>query len=145
MPTIAGVGPDAPTEIKPNGAKQSDSPYRLDLIPPKALLNTAAILKQGAVKYGENNWRGLSVEDNLNHALVHIYAYLASDRQDDHLGHALCRMMFAKELEKPVENGHMKIKPCSYCDRTFNDGEPIHQFHGRNYHKSCLPPTDFPR
>jgi len=96
--TISGVGPDAPIETLANGAKQSSSPYRLDLIPPLALLDVASILKAGAEKYGENNWRGISIEDNINHALVHVYAYLSGDKQDNHLGHAACRLQFALEL-----------------------------------------------
>jgi len=96
--TVLGVGPDAPIEILANGAKQSSSPYRLDLIPPLALLDVASILREGALKYGENNWRGISIEDNINHALVHVYAYLSGDKQDNHLGHAACRLQFALEL-----------------------------------------------
>jgi hypothetical protein len=30
---------------------------------------------------------------------MHILAYLAGDKQDDHLGHAFCRMMFALGVE----------------------------------------------
>jgi hypothetical protein len=57
----------------------------------------AQVLHLGAVKYGENNWRGIPVSDHLNHALIHIYAYLSGDTQDNHLGHAACRMMMAHE------------------------------------------------
>lgn len=96
-PLIPGVGPNAPTSILPNGAKQSASPYRLDLIPPLSLFDVATVLAYGATKYGVDNWRGISVEDHLNHALQHIYAFLAGDRQDNHLGHATCRMMMAHE------------------------------------------------
>lgn len=98
-PKIPGIGPDAPTQTNPNGASQSSSPYRLDLIPPLSLLDVAAVLKGGADKYGVDNWRGLSVDDHLNHALVHIYAFLAGDTQDNHLGHATCRMMMAHEQQ----------------------------------------------
>lgn len=98
-PKIPGIGPDAPIQTNPNGASQSSSPYRLDLIPPLSLLDVAAVLKGGADKYGVDNWRGLSVDDHLNHALVHIYAFLAGDTQDNHLGHATCRMMMAHEQQ----------------------------------------------
>ena len=89
---IPGVGKDAP--IAADG-KQSYSPYRLDLVDPQSLLAEAAILKEGAEKYGEDNWRDLPITDHLNHLLVHVYAYLAGDRSDDHLGHAVCRARFA--------------------------------------------------
>lgn len=94
---ISGVGPDAPTVTAENGAKQSHSPYRVDLLPAQATLCVAKILADGAVKYGKNNWRGLPLSDHVNHALTHLFAYLAGDRSDDHLGHAATRMLFAVE------------------------------------------------
>lgn len=93
-----GIGPLAPVVTSPNGAKQSASPYRADLLPMSAVLDVASILKRGADKYGEDNWRGLTVEDNINHALVHLMAYQAGDKQDNHLGNAACRALFALEL-----------------------------------------------
>lgn len=98
---IHGVGPDAPIVTNAAGAKQSASPARLDLIPMRALLRVGAILQEGAAKYGETNWRGIPVNDHLNHALVHIAAFLAGDTQDDHVGHACCRLQMA--LEKHLE------------------------------------------
>lgn len=98
---IKGVSPDAPVITNEKGAKQSDSPYRLDLVDPKALLAIGAVLKEGAAKYGEENWRGIDLNDHINHALVHIYAYLAGDTSDDHIEHAATRMIFA--LNKKLE------------------------------------------
>lgn len=95
---IHGVGTDAPVAVSDNGAKQSALPYRFDLVDPTVLFSLANILAEGSAKYGEWNWRGIGVGDNLNHALTHIYAYLAGDKQDDHLGHAFCRLMFAKSV-----------------------------------------------
>lgn len=94
---IAGVGADAPTVTNAAGAKQSATLYRMDLLPALASLQVAAVLKHGADKYGDNNWRAIPVEDHLNHALIHVYAYLAGDRQDDHMGHFACRAMMALE------------------------------------------------
>jgi len=96
---IYGVGPDAPTIANKKGGKQSSSPYRMDLIDPDVLLDLASIVRDGAEKYGEWNWRNLSVEENLNHAMIHVLAWLAGDRQDNHLGHAFCRLMFARSLD----------------------------------------------
>lgn len=96
---IEGVGQDAPTVTNDKGAKQSDSPYRADLLMMRAVLDVCAVLKRGAVKYGDNNWRGLKIEDHLNHALVHIFAYLAGDRQDAHLTNAACRSLMALETQ----------------------------------------------
>lgn len=103
FPTIEGVGPDAPVVTNAQGGKQSDSPYRCDLLPPEAVLKVARVLKHGADKYGPNNWRKLSENDHLNHAIAHIFARLAGDTQDDHLEHAACRLLMALEAPKPAE------------------------------------------
>lgn len=94
---IKGVGKDSPVVVSENGAKQSDSPYRSDLLPPQATLAVAKVLKDGAAKYGDDNWRGLTVRDLLNHALTHALAYLSGDTQDDHLEHFACRALMALE------------------------------------------------
>jgi 5'(3')-deoxyribonucleotidase len=105
---VPGVGTDVPTIVNEKGGKQSRLPYRFDLIDPLTLFRLAEICHTGAVKYGEWNWRRISVEDNLNHALAHIFAHLAGDSQDDHLGHAFCRVMFALSLEiTPGESDRM--------------------------------------
>lgn len=111
MPNFSGLGSDTPTVTNERGAKQSDSPYRLDLFPPEVMFNVGQILDRGAKKYGDDNWRGLSVETNINHALAHLYAYLGGDKQDNHLGNAVCRTMFALaiSLVEPVPS------TCSYC------------------------------
>ncbi len=94
---LPGVGTDAPTAVSANGGKQSHVPYRCDLLPASAALRVSAILEEGAKKYGDNNWRKLELSDHVNHAMTHVLAHLAGDRQDDHLGHAACRMLFALE------------------------------------------------
>jgi hypothetical protein len=82
------------------GAKQSDTPCRFDLLPPEAMFAIAEVLKQGADKYGEENWRGLTVRDNINHAIQHLYGWLMGDTAEDHLAHAACRVLFALSLHK---------------------------------------------
>lgn len=97
---LPGVSPDEPTHINERGGGQSALPYRADLLPFTALLSISRVLKTGADKYGPDNWRKIDQDDHLNHALVHIMAWLAGDRQDDHLSHAACRMLFAMETER---------------------------------------------
>ena len=94
---IPGVGPDAPVVQTDKGGLHSDTPYRLDAVPPKALLAVASVLKIGAEKYGFDNWRRIAKAEHINHALVHVYAHLAGDQSDDHLTHATCRLLFALE------------------------------------------------
>lgn len=95
--TVPGVGADAPKITLEGGGEQSFVPYRFDLIDERALFALARILDYGARErgYGEHNWRLISVNQNLNHALVHIFAFLAGDTQDDHLEHAFTRVHFA--------------------------------------------------
>jgi hypothetical protein len=92
---LAGVGPNTPIITNGKGASQSDLPYRFDLIDTKALFELGRILKKGAEKYGVDNWRDIDQTDHLNHAIAHIFAHIAGDKQDEHLAHAFARMMFA--------------------------------------------------
>ena len=96
---VPGVGPDAPVVKTERGGLHSDTPYRVDVVPPKALLAVAGVLKPGTEKYGLDNWRRIARREHLNHALVHIFAHLAGDQSDDHLTHAACRLLFALETE----------------------------------------------
>lgn len=98
--TVPGVGPDAPTTTNAAGGKQSASLYRCDLLPAKAVLAVAAVLKYGADKYGPDNWRKIARADHLNHAMTHILAYQAGDRSDDHMSHAACRLLMALETKE---------------------------------------------
>lgn len=99
---IAGVSPDAPVISNANGGKQSDTPYGFHLLPVSAIFDAAKVAKYGADKYGETfdnrNYIKIPATDHLNHAIQHIYAFLAGDQQDDHLGHAIVRLMFAYDV-----------------------------------------------
>lgn len=95
-PLVGGMGPDAETVYNEKGAGQSHLPYRFDLIDAKAMFKIAEVLDEGAKKYGADNWRGIPLEDHLNHLIAHAYAYLAGDRSDDHLAHLCCRAIFAQ-------------------------------------------------
>jgi hypothetical protein len=96
MADIKGMGPAQQTTVAENGGKQSDIPYRFDLIDGPAMFAMAEVLDAGAKKYGENNWRLIPINEHLNHMIAHAYAYLAGDTSDDHLSHILCRATFAQ-------------------------------------------------
>lgn len=67
---------------------------------PKFLEIIAKVLEEGASKYSRNNWRLISPEDHFNHALIHLYALIEGDTQDDHYAHFLTRIaMFAEQDE----------------------------------------------
>lgn len=98
---VEGVGADAPTMTNDRGGKQSAVPFRCDLLPALAVLEVAKVLKAGADKYGDAaNWHAVRVGEHLNHALTHLFAFLAGDSQDDHLGHAACRLLMALDNHK---------------------------------------------
>lgn len=97
--SIEGVGKETPIETNAHGGSQSSIPYRLDLLDSRAILEVGKVLKEGADKYGANNWRKIPTEDHLNHLLMHTLAWLAGDNQDDHLSHIVCRAMFALGVE----------------------------------------------
>lgn len=103
MSNIAGVEPDAMVVENEKGGKQSGTPYGFHLLPISALFDAAKVAKYGADKYGETfnkrNYTKIDTLDHLNHAIQHIYAFLAGDKQDDHLGHAIVRLMFAYDVE----------------------------------------------
>jgi uncharacterized protein YuzE len=85
-------------------------PYDFTGIDPKAMFAMAKVMAEGLKNHTRGGWRKVPLEKHLNNGLSHIYAYLAGDKQDEHLSHALCRIMFAvaleiEEKEKCQKNG----------------------------------------
>ena len=93
--SIKNLGKDVDIIENKNGGKQSKIDYAFNLLDPHAMFALSAVLEYGASRYSRDNWRLISVEEHLNHALTHIFAYMANDEQDDHLEHALCRLHMA--------------------------------------------------
>ncbi|MDD3414846.1 MAG: DUF5664 domain-containing protein [Lachnospiraceae bacterium] len=97
---IKGVGKDAEIVVNENGGKQSKVDYRFDLLDPKAMFEITKVLKEGFDKYGsDENWRRIPIKEHINHLIIHLYAYLAGDTQDEHLSHACCRAIFALAVD----------------------------------------------
>lgn len=84
-------------EVYDSGGKRDRLDERWDLIP--GLQAVAKAMHEGAVKYGEDNWRGLPASNVANHALRHLYLWLSGDRSEDHLGHAAANCLMLVELE----------------------------------------------
>lgn len=101
MPTIdvGGVSPDSEIEVTETGGRQSRIEADFTQLDPRVMFDAASIMYHGAKKYGKNNWKQIPIESHINHALMHFFAWLAGDRQDNHLGHAVIRAMMAKTLE----------------------------------------------
>lgn len=80
------------------GARRSSDAEatRYDLISPIGLEAVARTCAEGAAKYDDFNWeKGMPVHDLLNHALRHVYRYLAGDRSEEHLAHAAWGLLAA--------------------------------------------------
>jgi hypothetical protein len=78
---------------------------------------TAAVLKFGAIKYAEHNWRkGFAWSRPLAAAMRHILAFNAGEDKDpesglSHLAHAACCIMFLLEFEKTHRELDDRYKP----------------------------------
>jgi hypothetical protein len=100
------------------GAVRSDTfeEFRYDLVSPIGLREVARACAEGAQKYGDWNWeKGMPVNDLLNHAIAHIYQFLAGDRSEPHLGHAAWNMLAAihsHELWQGLNDGKLRSEGC---------------------------------
>jgi len=74
---------------------------RYDLITPIGLRRLAETYAEGALKYGENNWlAGIPSSDLFNHAVRHLYLWLAGDTSEDHLAHAAWNIFAIMHFEE---------------------------------------------
>lgn len=89
----------------------------LHLLSTEAMNQTAAVLKFGAQKYAEHNWRkGFAWSRPLAAAMRHITAFNAGEDTDpesglSHLAHAACCIMFLLEFEKTHQHLDDRYKP----------------------------------
>lgn len=91
------------------GTKYDAGKPRMDLLPMRAVLETAKVLAFGAKKYGANNWRKvLGWRWRYTGAgLRHVAAYVLGETHDaesglHHLSHALCCFMFVLDNELTI-------------------------------------------
>lgn len=95
-----------PITTNERGGSQSKVEYACHLLPPVAALEVSKVLETGRVKYGAENWRLIDEADHINHALGHLFQYLAGDNSgEDHLAHAATRLLFALEINRVDNNG----------------------------------------
>ncbi|MEM1953412.1 MAG: DUF5664 domain-containing protein [Candidatus Caldarchaeum sp.] len=75
--------------------------YRYDLVTPIGMRRLAETYAEGAEKYGVDNWKkGIPASDLVNHALRHIFLYLAGDTSEDHPAHAVWNLMTLMHFEE---------------------------------------------
>ena len=89
----------------------------LHLLSTEAMNQTAAVLKFGAQKYAEHNWRkGFAWSRPLAAAMRHLTAFNDGEDRDpesglSHLAHAACCIMFLLEFEKTHQHLDDRYKP----------------------------------
>lgn len=88
------------------GRKDDHEKLKMDLIPPEAIEALAAILSDGAKRYGERNWeKGMNWGRVYAAALRHLFSWWKGENKDpesgfSHLWHALCCVSFLVTYEK---------------------------------------------
>ena len=97
--------------------KHDQDKLPLHLLSTEALNQTAAVLKFGAQKYAEHNWRkGFNWSRPLAAAMRHLTAFNDGEDRDpesglSHLAHAACCIMFLLEFQKTHPHLDDRYKP----------------------------------
>lgn len=93
-------------EKSSGGNKNDQDKPRMDLLPPRPLIEIAEVLTQGAAEYGEYNWaKGLKFS-RLKAAMDrHMAAWWAGEDLDpksgkSHLAHVGCSLLFMMDLQR---------------------------------------------
>lgn len=95
------------TEVAP-GEYQSEVDVAYDAMDMFVLRKVAEILSKGRKVYGHDAWRARTPSHHLNHAIAHIVDHLdGRDMEEDHLGNAICRLMFAYGVFKVVQDNNV--------------------------------------
>ena len=105
------------------GIKYDSEKPKMNLLPPKAIVEISKVLTFGAAKYDAENWRKL---DDLQNrytagALRHIFAHMDGEQLDpetnlSHLAHAMCCLLFKLEIE--LENAKIEEEKPRETDST---------------------------
>ena len=97
------MGEDDIVDKAEEGGKREHFYPRYELIESELIERIAKVMTQGAVKYGEYNWRKFDAEqvkDIPRHAFKHIVDYMKGDQSEDHLANAACNIMMAMWFEE---------------------------------------------
>jgi hypothetical protein len=93
-----------PAEL--GGTKHDNGKSRLDLLSSVWIFGVGEVLRYGAAKYAEQNWRkGIAYSRLAGAALRHVFAWLGGENDDpetglSHLLHASCSLMFLYETSQ---------------------------------------------
>lgn len=119
-----------------SGAQRSADAEHLDFlsIHPIALIALARTCAEGAKKYGAHNYAlGMPATDALNHVLRHVVLWLAGDREEPHLPHAMWGLMTAiamDTLHPELSAQHLRGPGCTVTPamkKCLDDAKPERQ------------------
>lgn len=122
------------SEVEGTNPKDLIGQYKVDLtlIPPVALIHMSLAQLDGAVKYGEYNWREYPIQARgyIAAGIRHFYKWLEGEDVDprtgaSHLGHvmACCAIVLdAQHMGTLIDN---RVKPGSKISEAFDYGADI--------------------
>ena len=75
------------------------------MLPARSVAIIANVMVEGEKTHPDNEWRFLTPDVHLDHALKHIITYLSGDAADpdEELSHAACRLLMALEVHTAKE------------------------------------------
>ena len=110
------------------GLKYDSEKPKMNLLPPKAIVEISKVLTFGAEKYDAENWRKL---DDLQNrytagALRHIFAHMDGEDLDpetnlSHLAHAMCCLLFKLEIELEERIKEEELRESNTTEHTARD------------------------
>ena len=110
------------------GVKYDSKKPKMNLLPPKAIVEISKVLTFGAAKYDAENWRKL---DDLQNrytagALRHIFAHMDGEKLDpetnlSHLAHAMCCLLFKLEIELEERSKEKESREVDGTEHTARD------------------------
>ena len=110
------------------GLKYDSEKPKMNLLPPKAIVEISKVLTFGAEKYDAENWRKL---DDLQNrytagALRHIFAHMDGEDLDpetnlSHLAHAMCCLLFKLEIELEERIKEEELRESNTAEHTARD------------------------
>ena len=111
-----------------SGIKYDGEKPKMNLLPPKAIVEISKVLTFGAEKYDAENWRKL---DDLQNrytagALRHIFAHMDGEELDpetnlSHLAHAMCCLLFKLEIELEERSKEKESREVDNTEHTARD------------------------